>query len=76
MGNFFSVELFSGSGLCRGEDEHGVKDLKMVGKYFYANDALATRSLLNFFFQTWIKTSSETRSRRMVIIFQETNAYG
>jgi len=51
MGNFFSVELFSGSGLCRGEDEHGVKDLKMVGKYFYANDALATRSLLNFFFR-------------------------
>jgi len=49
MGNFFSVELFSGSGLCRGEDEYGVKDLKLVGKYFYANDALATRSLLNSF---------------------------
>lgn len=75
MGNFFSVELFSGSELCRGEDEYGVKDLKLVGKYFYANDALATRSLL-IFFQTWIKTSSETRSRCMVIIFQETNAYG
>jgi len=75
MGNFFSVELFSGSGLCRGEDEYGVKDLKLVGKYFYANDALATRSLL-IFFQTWIKTSSETRSRCMVIIFQETNTYG
>jgi len=74
MGNFFSVELFSGSELCR-EDEYGVKDLKLVGKYFYANDALATRSLL-IFFQTWIKTSSETRSRCMVIIFQETNAYG
>jgi len=49
IGNFFSVKLFSGSGLCRGEDEYGTKDLKLVGKYLYANDALATRSPLNLF---------------------------